>query len=48
MIEVTEYLSTTPVKRSVSIVLTLKIDKSRAALKFKLTKAGGNIVSSPS
>ena len=45
MIEGTEYLSTTPVTRSVSIVLTFKIDKFPAALKFKVIKAGGNIVS---
>ena len=45
MIEGTEYLFTTPVTRSVFIVLTLKIDKFPAALKFKVIKAGGNIIS---
>ena len=45
MIEGIEYLFTKPVRRSVSIVLTMKIDKSPAALNFE---AGGKIVSSPS
>ena len=44
----TEYLSTTPVRRGMSIVLPLKIDESSADLNFKVTKTGGNIVSSPS
>ena len=48
MMEGTEYLSMTPVRRSMSIVLPLKIDESPADLNFKKTKAGGNIVSSPS
>ena len=49
MIEETECLSATPVRRSrsVFIVLTLKIDKSPDALNFKVTKASGNFVSSP-
>ena len=47
MIEKTEYLSTTPVRRSVSVVLNLKIDEAPAALNFIVTKAGGKIVSSP-
>ena len=47
MVEGTEYLSTTPVRRSLPIVLALKTDKSLTALNFKVTKASGNFMSSP-